>query len=173
MCLISYASLRRPHGSTAFQLPPPFSTICWMRSMISRCRSSAASGSISSMISYGLILITSSGLCSTGGRRPRRSGSVAGAAPEQEALGCGRQYTGALSRGGPVGRMRWFIVGAAATAGAFIAADRMRRRLAADDELDLEQWDEPAAPVVPSPPRAATAFASYDTVPPADDDTQE
>jgi hypothetical protein len=72
-----------------------------------------------------------------------------------------------------VGRMRWFIVGAAATAGAFIAADRMRRRLAADDELDLEQWDEPAAPVVPSPPRPATAFASYDTVPPADDDTQE
>jgi len=72
-----------------------------------------------------------------------------------------------------VARMRWFIVGAAATAGAFIAAGRMRRRLGTHDALDLEQWDEPPAAVVPTPPRPATAFASYDAVPPADDDTQE
>jgi len=45
--------------------------------------------------------------------------------------------------------------------------------LGTPDALDLEQWDEPPAAVVPTPPRPATAFASYDAVPPADDDTQE
>ncbi|HET6847370.1 MAG TPA: hypothetical protein VFH74_00825 [Gaiellales bacterium] len=69
--------------------------------------------------------------------------------------------------------MRWFIVGAAAAAGAFVAAGRARRMLAPADELDLEDWDEPRAPAEPPPTRPATAFASYDTVPPADDDTQE
>ncbi len=74
-----------------------------------------------------------------------------------------------------MGRMRWFMVGAAAAAGAFVAAGRVRRMLAPGDELGLEDWDEPEASALaePAPPRPATAFASYDTVPPADDDTQE
>jgi hypothetical protein len=72
-----------------------------------------------------------------------------------------------------VGRMRWFIAGAAATAGALVAAGQVRRLLGSWEEPELEAWDERAAESSPAEPSPATAFASYDTVPPADDDTQE
>jgi hypothetical protein len=72
-----------------------------------------------------------------------------------------------------VGRMRWFIVGAAAAAGAFVAAGQVRRLLGAGDDAGFEEWDEPPAANSTPDPAPATAFASYDTVPPADDDTQE
>ena len=72
-----------------------------------------------------------------------------------------------------MGRMRWFIAGAATAAGALVAAGQVRRLLGADSEPAFEEWDEPPADTSTPAPPPATAFASYDTVPPADDDTQE
>ena len=74
-------------------------------------------------------------------------------------------------------RMRWFIAGAVAAAGALAAAGQVRRMLGTGDMDELEPWDEPQA-YEPSPyeppattPRPAAAFASYDA--PSEDDTQE
>jgi hypothetical protein len=69
--------------------------------------------------------------------------------------------------------MRWFIAGAATAAGALVAAGQVRRLLGAGDDGGFEEWDEPPAAHSTPEPAPATAFASYDTVPPADDDTQE
>jgi hypothetical protein len=76
-----------------------------------------------------------------------------------------------------VGRTRWFIVGAAATAGALVAApgasQRLRGLVAAGDQPLLE----PGPASEPAPPAPAAAFATYDPPEPessvADEDTAE
>jgi hypothetical protein len=79
-----------------------------------------------------------------------------------------------------VGRARWFIVGAAATAGALVAApgayQRLRGLVAAGDPPLLEPG--PASePAYRPPPAPAAAFATYDSPEPepavADEDTAE
>jgi hypothetical protein len=79
-----------------------------------------------------------------------------------------------------VGRARWFIVGAAATAGALVAApgayQRLRGLIATGDPQLLEPGPAPEPPYEP-PPAPAAAFASYDSPEPepfvADEDTAE
>jgi hypothetical protein len=78
-----------------------------------------------------------------------------------------------------VGRARWFIVGAAATAGALVAApgayQRLRGLVAADEPQLLEPGPAPEPAYQPPPP--AAAFATYDPPEPessvADEDTAE
>ena len=79
-----------------------------------------------------------------------------------------------------MGRTRWFIVGAAATAGALVAApgayQRLRGLVAAGDQPLLEPG--PASePAYQPPPAPAAAFATYDPPEPepsaADEDTAE
>jgi hypothetical protein len=79
-----------------------------------------------------------------------------------------------------VGRTRWFIVGAAATAGVLVAAPgaypRLRALGAADDPALLEPGPAPE-PAYQPPPAPAAAFATYDPPEPepsvADEDTAE
>jgi hypothetical protein len=79
-----------------------------------------------------------------------------------------------------VGRARWFIVGAAATAGVLVAApgayQRLRGLVAADDPPLLEPGPAPE-PAYEPPPAPAAAFATYDQPDPepfvADEDTAE
>jgi hypothetical protein len=79
-----------------------------------------------------------------------------------------------------VGRMRWFMVGAAAAAGALVATPsayhRLRALVATVERPMLPPGDEqthtpPAEAAAPSSP--AAAFATYDAPVPADDDTAE
>ena len=79
-----------------------------------------------------------------------------------------------------MGRARWFIVGAAATAGGLVAApgayQRLRGLVAAGDPPLLEPG--PASePAYQPPPAPAAAFATYDPPEPeptvADEDTAE
>lgn len=73
-----------------------------------------------------------------------------------------------------MGRARWFIVGAAATAGVLVAApgayQRLRGLVAADDPALLDPGPAPE-------PAPAAAFATYDPPEPepmvADEDTAE
>lgn len=73
-----------------------------------------------------------------------------------------------------MGRARWFIVGAAATAGVLVAApgayQRLRGLVAADDPALLDPGPAPE-------PAPAAAFATYDPPEPepmvADEDTTE
>jgi hypothetical protein len=71
-----------------------------------------------------------------------------------------------------VARMRWFMAGAAAAAGALVATPsaypRLRALVAPVERPMLPPGDEQAH----TPPPAA-AFATYDAPPPADDDTAE
>ena len=64
-----------------------------------------------------------------------------------------------------MGRARWFIVGAAATAGALVAApgayQRLRGLVAAGDPPLLEPGPAPE-PAYQPPPAPAAAFATYD-----------
>jgi hypothetical protein len=64
-----------------------------------------------------------------------------------------------------VGRARWFIVGAAATAGALVAApgayQRLRGLVAAGDAKRLGPGPAPE-PANQPPPAPAAAFATYD-----------
>ena len=146
--------------------------------MISVWRSSATSGSIKSMISYGLILITSCGLGSPGPRVALRSGRRR-RARSRKLLDWG-EYSCALRTGGPVGRARWFIVGAAATAGALAAApgayQRLRGLVAPGEPPLLEPAPAPE-PAHQLPPAPAAAFATYDPPEPApsvaDEDTAQ
>jgi hypothetical protein len=78
-----------------------------------------------------------------------------------------------------VARMRWFMVGAAAAAGALVATpsayQRLRALVAPVERPMLPPGDEQAhtpPPAAPAPPPAG-AFATYDAPPPADDDTAE
>lgn len=79
-----------------------------------------------------------------------------------------------------MGRARWFIVGAAATAGALVAApgayQRLRGLVAADEPQLLEPGPAPE-PAHQPPPAPAAAFAAYDPPQPessvADEDTAE
>ncbi len=79
-----------------------------------------------------------------------------------------------------MGRARWFIVGAAATAGALVAApgayQRLRGLVAAGEPQLLEPGPAPE-PAHQPPPAPAAAFASYDPPGPepsvADEDTAE
>ena len=79
-----------------------------------------------------------------------------------------------------MGRARWFIVGAAATAGALVAApgayQRLRRLVAAGEPQMLEPGPAPE-PAYQPPPAPAAAFATYDPPEPepsvADEDTAE
>jgi hypothetical protein len=79
-----------------------------------------------------------------------------------------------------VGRARWFIVGAAATAGALVAApgayQRLRGLVAAGDPQLLEPAPAPE-PASQPPPAPAAAFATYDSSEQApsiaDEDTAE
>lgn len=73
-----------------------------------------------------------------------------------------------------MGRARWFIVGAAATAGVLVAApsayERLRGLVSADDPALLDPGPAPE-------PAPAAAFATYDPPEPepmvADEDTAE
>lgn len=73
-----------------------------------------------------------------------------------------------------MGRARWFIVGAAATAGVLVAApsayERLRGLVSADDPALLDPGPAPE-------PAPAAAFATYDPPEPepmvADEDTTE
>ena len=79
-----------------------------------------------------------------------------------------------------MGRARWFIVGAAATAGVLVAApgayQRLRGLVAAGDPPLLEPGPAPE-PAYDPPPAPAAAFATYDPPDPealvADEDTAE
>ena len=79
-----------------------------------------------------------------------------------------------------MGRARWFIVGAAATAGALVAApgayQRLRGLVAASEPQMLEPGPAPK-PAYQPPPAPAAAFATYDPPEPepsvADEDTAE
>jgi hypothetical protein len=77
-----------------------------------------------------------------------------------------------------VGRARWFIVGAAATAGALVATpgayQRLRGLVAGGEPPLLESGPAPEPAHQPPPPPAA-AFATYDSPEPsvADEDTAE
>ena len=79
-----------------------------------------------------------------------------------------------------MGRARWFIVGAAATVGALVAApsayQRLRGLVAADEPQLLEPGPAPE-PAYQPPPAPAAAFATYDPPEPessvADEDTAE
>ncbi len=79
-----------------------------------------------------------------------------------------------------MGRARWFIVGAAATAGALVAApsayQRLRGLVAAGEPQLLEPGPGPE-PAYQPPPAPAAAFATYDPPEPeplvADEDTAE
>ena len=127
-------------------------TVALVRSMISVWRSSATSGSIKSMISYGLILITSCGLGSPGsaGRRaaPRSGGGARPGAGSCSVLGPSILV--------PVRRLGWFLVGAAGATGALVAAPglygRLREAVGAGDV-----WNdfEPEADRDYAPPRDA------------------
>lgn len=101
------------------------------------------------MISYALILITSSGLGrlrGAGRHGPTASGAaIRSAAPprSRKLLGCGASILG------PVRRLGWFLVGATTAAGALVAAPRLYERLrgvigASDPWTELEpeerQW---------------------------------
>lgn len=78
-----------------------------------------------------------------------------------------------------MGRMRWFMVGAAAAAGALVAtpsAYQRLRALVAPVERPMLPPGEQQPPTPPAEPAAtppAAAFATYDAPPPADDDTAE
>jgi hypothetical protein len=79
-----------------------------------------------------------------------------------------------------VARMRWFMVGAAAAAGALVATpsayQRLRALVAPIERPMLPPGDEQAytpPPTAAAPPPPAAAFATYDAPPPADDDTAE
>jgi hypothetical protein len=122
-----------------------------------------------SMISYGLILITSFGLMRP---RPLHQNGVAirigsDAQPEQEAGGLSNgQYTRAV-----VGRFRWFIAGAAAGAGVLVAAPDAYRRLRTaleavvpPPELPPGAPDTPATDVVAAPPRGRREEPIAETV---------
>ncbi len=79
-----------------------------------------------------------------------------------------------------MGRARWFIVGAAATAGVLVAApsayQRLRGLVAAGEPQLLEPGPGPE-PAYQPPPAPAAAFATYDPPEPepsvADEDTAE
>ena len=79
-----------------------------------------------------------------------------------------------------MGRTRWFIVGAAATAGVLVAApgayQRLRGLVAADDQTLLEPGPAPE-PAYEAPTAPAAAFATSDPPEPepmvADEDTAE
>jgi hypothetical protein len=74
-----------------------------------------------------------------------------------------------------VGRMRWFMVGAAAAAGALVATPSAYKRLrgmVAPVERPMLPPGEQQTPTPPAEP-AATTFATYAAPPAADDDTAE
>ena len=79
-----------------------------------------------------------------------------------------------------MGRARWFIVGAAATAGALVAApgayQRLRGLVAAGEPKLLEPGAAPE-PASQPPPEPAATFATYDPPEPessvGDEDTAE
>jgi hypothetical protein len=75
-----------------------------------------------------------------------------------------------------VGRARWFIVGAAATAGALVAAPGAYQRLRGLVAAGEPQMLDPG-PAYQPPPAPAAAFATYDPPEPeasvADEDTAE
>jgi hypothetical protein len=78
-----------------------------------------------------------------------------------------------------VGRMRWFMVGAAAAAGALVATPSAYQRLRTlvvpveRPMLPAGEQQTPAPPAEPAATAPAAAFATHDAPPPLDDDTAE
>src|SRR6476661_2615318 len=154
--------------------------------MISVWRSSATSGSIKSMISYGLILITSCGLDSPGPRVAPRSGGRR-RARSRKLLDWGEySWDGeAGAKAGEVGAMKrllWLVAGAAGAAAVLVASSetytRLRERVAGGPVGELLPGDDYAPPPAPPPPpppppaREPEAFAAEDEDD-DDDDTDE
>jgi hypothetical protein len=130
------------------------------------------------MISYGLILITSSGLV-----RPRRRNGAAiriAAAPHRSrklSIVAG-EYTCALPERGSVARIGWFLAGAATAAAALVAAPDSYNRLRALVDTSGGAMGAPSDEAHTSPDdfAPATAFAGYDAPVEAgrsDEDTAE
>src|SRR6185312_16863597 len=175
-------SLRLPHGSTPCHVPPPPVTVVLVRSMISVWRSSATSGSIKSMISYGLILITSCGLDSPGPRVAPRSGGRR-RARSRKLLDWGEySWDGeAGAKAGEVGAMKrllWLVAGAAGVFAVLTASPetytRLRERVAGGPVGELMPGDDhdyaPPPPPPPPPPAPEPEAAAEDE---DDDDTDE
>jgi hypothetical protein len=63
-------------------------------------------------------------------------------------------------------RVRWFIAGAAAAAGALVAApkayERLRGAIGRDDDVPAIAEAPPPVPVEPAKPRPAAAIAQFD-----------
>src|SRR6476620_9930135 len=149
--------------------------------MISVWRSSATSGSIKSMISYGLILITSSGLGSPGPRVAPRSGGRR-RARSRKLLGSAREYSwggGEAREVEAMKRLLWLVAGAAGAAAVLVASPetytRLRERVAGGPVGELMPGDDrdyapPPPPPPPPPPAPEPAAAAEDE---GDDDTDE
>jgi hypothetical protein len=75
-----------------------------------------------------------------------------------------------------MGRVRWFIAGAATAAGAILATSggrgRLRRLTTRAQHAELEAGGVGPAAASPAPAPPQTPLVPYD-VPPVDDDTQE